>query len=155
MRSCSVIRGAGLLELMLTLVISGLVLLGVLRYVQVAERHVRLTRAVSMVHTLVDSGYRWLETMVPGAVGQRNIIPDMAQSYYIPERYADPKANPWHAAMTMQVQQQGDQLHRLHVVLEGLSVQDCEQLKHRLYDVAQSLACHEGSLGKYRLSGDF
>jgi hypothetical protein len=149
-------RGVGLLELMLGLIISSLVLLGVLRYVQVAERHMRITRAVSMVHTLVDSGYRWLETTVPSAVvPQQNIIPAMVQAYYIPASYARPKANPWHAAITMQVNGQHHRGRALHMVLEGLSVQDCEQLKHRLHDVAEALSCREGSLAKYQLSGDF
>ena len=149
-------RGIGLLELMLGLIISSLVVLGVLQYVQVAERNMRITRAVSMVHTLVDSGYRWLETTVPSAVvTDQNIIPAMAQAYYVPESYADLKSSPWHTAISMQVQNKAYQGQVLHMVLDGMSLQDCEQLKQRLSDMANALVCRESAMGNYQLGGEF
>lgn len=149
-------RGISLLECVLVLLVGSVVLLAALYYMGVAEKNMRQTRAVTMVHTLIRSGYQWLDVAARSeTAASNNMIPVLVEKDMLSSAFAASDANPWHGGLMLRRIVPAGGGAALHLEMFGVPHSACMALKKKLRATAERVAC-ETSAGRHAtLMGDF
>lgn len=149
-------RSPRLLEALLLILIVVMVFVMVVVWVPVAERGLRVNRAINRIHVLVESGYHWAQTTPLHQVKvNAPLIPVLVRDHYLSPWYASPHGSPWHHAMAMAFVQDGQRRQGLHIVFNHVPAEDCQLLLKRVADWARRAKCEVTAHAWQDFSGDF
>lgn len=149
-------RSPRLLEALLLILIVVMVFVIVAVWVPIAERGLRVNRAINSIHVLVESGYHWAQTTPDQQVKVNTpLIPILVRDHYLSLSYASPHGSPWHEAMAMAFVQDAQKRQGLHIEFSHVPAEDCQLLLKRVADWARRARCEVSADAWQRFSGDF
>lgn len=141
--------GIGLLELMLTLLIIGLILFTVTRYFALVNENLRIAQAEQQINTIVGASYRWLQ----GETDFSTItLKQLAEAGLIPQNYLDQHASPWKSNIELLPTNSNSSII---IVFNTLPLKSCNTLRDRLQKYSQLTVCLPNPSGQFRFTGTF
>lgn len=131
-------RGIGLLELLLSLIIIVSLLFMATRYFKTADENLRVSRAESMLNTVVAGSYKWLAGS-PDFSGLT--IPKLVHAELLPQNYKDGiNINPWGGSVYI-CPGPGTASPNLRVVMTHVPPTSCNSLLEKMAQTGTSLQC--------------
>lgn len=129
------LRGIGLLELMLSLLIIAALIFLVTRYFTTTSENLKVSQAEEMINTLASASYHFLE-------GQPNFktvsLTQLSQLGLIPATFLSKNANPWQGSV--EVKPSSDD-SKVVIILSGVPSTSCTNLIEKLQKQGSDLHC--------------
>lgn len=124
-------KGIGLLELMLSLAVIGILIVMVTIYFKPTSQAANINQAINILQAIQSAGQRWLLTHDDYSTKDNNIIKELVDRNFLPKSFLDMN-NPWGGKLTVD---HADST--LSVKMDNLPTEACQALVTQ----AASLTC--------------
>lgn len=138
-------KGIGLLELMLSLAVIGILIVMVTIYYKPASQAGNINQAINMLQAIQSAGQRWLLT---NDIYDKDPLSDFVDRNFLPNSFSSNMTNPWGGKLT--IERYKNDPSALSVEMDNLPTEACQALVTQ----AASLTCKSGNSKKPSISCD-